>query len=186
MCFHKSLSRRRRMFDWDGGIVLRHSLAFAPTLHRRCVVNGETIRSVAIELGLDHEQAKGAVRLLKSVGIPSKRRLALVAMRDPGLDDADIAEMFGESEGWSFDVRFDEELKDEQPIPEHLEYLDDGLQPGDPSPEELARRTAEVRAAKAEPDRPAHRWDNLSSTKGFRYYNFTGLAAIPVCPGRWA
>jgi len=112
--------------------------------------------------------------------------MALIAMRDPGLDDADIAEMFVESEGWSFDVRYDPKLRENEPIPVHLEYLDDGLQPDDPSPQELARRTAEVRAAKVEPDRPAHRWDHLSATEGFRYFNFTGVSAVPVCPGRWA
>ena len=174
------------MFDWDGGIVLRHSLAFASTLHRRCVINYEPVVGVAKELGLDPEQARGAVRLLRAVGIPSKRRLALIAMRDPGLDDSDIAEMFVESEGWSFDVRYDPKLRENEPIPVHLEYLDDGLQPDDPSPQELARRTAEVRAAKVEPDRPAHRWDHLSATEGFRYFNFTGVSAVPVCPGRWA
>jgi hypothetical protein len=161
-------------------------LAFAAVLHRRCVVNGETIRKVAYELGIDPEQAMGAVRLLRAVGIPSKRRLALVAMRDPGLDDEDIAQMFDESPGWAFGVRYDKRLRSKEPIPDRLEYLDDGLQPGDPSPEELACRTAEVRASKTKQDRPAHRWDLLPDTGGGRYFNFTGLEAIPVCPGRWA
>lgn len=88
------------------GKGLRHSLAFVHTLHRRCVINKESVLRVAIQLSLDHEQAKGVVRLLKAISyIPSFERLALIAQRDPGLDDNDIGEMFGKTPEWSASVR---------------------------------------------------------------------------------
>jgi hypothetical protein len=128
------------------GVRLRHSLAHAADLHRRCVVNGETIKPVAKSLGLDPEQAVGAVRLLKAHWPVSPERLALIAMRDWGLEDADIGEMWGRSERWAQLVRENaDEIRDAEPVPWQLEYLDAGLQPGDPDPSELWARAKEVR-----------------------------------------
>ena len=87
------------------------------------------------------------MRLLKSLSYkPSPERLALVAMRDPGLDDADIAEMFGRSVAWARVVREQRsEIEAEEPVRLALEYLDDGLQPGDPMPEEVLSVAEELR-----------------------------------------
>lgn len=131
----------------DCGIVLRHSLAEASELWRRCVVNRQTVREASAALGLDWEQATGALRLLLKVkGIPSPERLAAVAMRDWGLEDADIAEMWRRPVRWATAVRQRvDELREAEPIPEAYEYLDSGLHPDDPCPEEILRRAAEVR-----------------------------------------
>jgi hypothetical protein len=131
------------------GIRLRHALAHAADLHRMCLINCEPAARAAKALGLCQEQTQGAVRLLRNLKYrPSPERLALVVMRDWGLDDDDIAEIFGRSRRWATTVRLmANELRAAQPIPEELEYLDCGLQRGDLSPAQLYERAAELRAA---------------------------------------
>lgn len=133
----------------DCGVVLRHSLAYAPLLWRMCIVNRVTARNAAKHLNMESEQVLGAVRLLRAVGkVPSPERLALVVSRDWGLEDEDIAEIFGRSVRWAKVVREQaDQIKAEEPIPEELEFLDCGLQPDDVSPTELYERAAELRAA---------------------------------------
>lgn len=129
-------------------VVLRHALAHADELHRRCVVNGESAVAVAKSLGLDPEQTRGSVRLIKKMGVLSQERLALVVMRDWGLEDEDIGEIFSRPTEWATAVRENaERIKAREPIPERLEYTDCGLQPEDVSPQELYKRAAELRAA---------------------------------------
>jgi hypothetical protein len=131
----------------DCGMRLRHALAFAEQIHRRCVINKEASKWVASDLGVDVAQTEGAVRLLKKLcRPPSRERLALVAMRDPGLDDADIAEMFDMPVAWATDVRERaEELRVAEPISEYLEYLEEGLRPGDPTPAEILVQAEQLR-----------------------------------------
>ena len=152
----KYFSRRRSMNPWACGLVLKHSLASESELRRRCLINREPVYRVAEQLGLDAEQARGAVRLLKECRV-SRKRLACVAMMDPGLEDEDIAEMFGEPVSWATGVRKNiKRLKRNEPIPAHLEYLDDGLCHGDPSPSEILERAADIRSRRAadEQDKP--------------------------------
>ena len=142
------------MNPWACGLALRHSLAWESELRRRCLINQEPVCRVADQLGLDAEQARGAVRLLKACRV-SRKRLACVAMLDPGLEDEDIAEMFSEPVAWATGVRRDmKRLKRKEPIPSHLEYLDDGLCHGDPGPSEILERAAEIRSR-----RPADQQD---------------------------
>lgn len=131
----------------DCGIRLRHALAFASDIQRRVNVNRESARGVAASLSLCPSQTEGAARLLRSVPkVPSPERLALVAMRDHGLDNADIAEMFGRSERWAMLVRMHaDELRKGEPINPDLEYLDDGLRPGDPTPWEILEMAEALR-----------------------------------------
>lgn len=125
---------------------LRHALGYADEIRRRCLVNKESAHVVARKLGLDAEQTRGAVRLLKARPHLSQERLALVAMRDWGLTDSDIAEIFRRSDRWAAVVRSQaDEIRAEEPIPEHLEYLDSGLQKGDPSPAEISDRAKGIR-----------------------------------------
>lgn len=116
-------------------------------------MNREPSVYVAMSCGLDPEQLRGAVRLLKHCN-PSKQRLAAVAMRDPGLEDDDIAEMFFESPAWARRVREQiEHLRESEPIPLHLEYLDDGLSPDDPSPSEILDRAAAIRSQRPDSEK---------------------------------
>ena len=134
----------------DGcGMRLKHSLAFGPVLWRRCRINREPAERVARDLGLDPNQVRGSVRLLKTISrLPSPERLALVAMRDPGLDDADIAEMFSRSERWALLVRAQaDEIRLEEPLPEKAEFIDDGMQPEYPTPGEILDRVSDLHAS---------------------------------------
>lgn len=125
---------------------LRHALGYADEIARRCAGKKESAKDVARSLGLDAEQTQGVARLMRARPHLSPERLALVAMRDWGLDDADIAEIFGRSDRWAAVVRAQaDEIRAEEPIPEHLEYLDSGLQPGDPSPVEISERAKGLR-----------------------------------------
>lgn len=124
----------------------RHALGFAADLRRRCLVNREPAEKVAKDLGLSKTQTQGAVRLLAH-GPISPERLACVVMLDWGMEDEDIAEIFNRSVRWAQIVRSQaDQIRRDEPIPSDLEYLDGGLGPEDPSPEEIARRCKEVRA----------------------------------------
>lgn len=147
-------SSSRRLSPKDFGRVLlrhsakplRHALGYADELRKRCVIGNEPAKAFAREYELWHRQVEGAVRLLRR-GRWSPERLACVVMLDWGLDDADIAEIFNRSVRWARIVREQrEEICAEEPIPGHLQWIDDGLQPSDPSPDEIARTAAELRS----------------------------------------
>ena len=150
------------------GRGLRHALAFAVTLHRRCVVNKEGPVRVASQLGLDSDQTKGVVRLLRKAGcIPSVERLAVIAMRDPDFTDEDIAEMFGKSEEWSADVRAKRDaIRASEPLPLELEMLTElDYRDGTAAERKSAiRETRQDRLHEAAPQRPAmirtFRWND--------------------------
>jgi hypothetical protein len=176
----------------DCGFVLRHALAHADELHRSVIVNREAISSVAERMMLSFPQCRGVVRLLRVSGyIPSPERLALVAMKDWGLEDADIAEMWGRPTEWATQVRADaKKLRKSEPIADHLEYLDEGLCPGDPCPEELYRRAVEIRAKR---DRT---WSHALSGRplsaptqgGMRHYAWDGRYAsfVSILASGWS
>lgn len=162
------------------GIRLRHALAFAGQIRHRCVINKEAAKRVAKDLGLDVAQTEGAVRLLRKLASPpSPERLALVAMRDPGLDDADIAEMFDRSVRWASLVRERaDELRTAEPLPEYLEYLDEGLRPSDPTPSEILARAKELREL-----RPAWVGPSSPGPGGIRSLQWSGYAFVSVSAG---
>ncbi len=128
------------------GFVLRHPLAYAAVLKRRCLVNRERVERVAKQLQLDFQQSKGVVRLLASITyVPTFERLAVIAQRDPGLDDEDIGEMFGRTPEWSAQVRqHTDMIREAEYIPAAMELIDPELI--GPSEEEIAERAKEVRA----------------------------------------
>lgn len=69
-----------------------------------------------------------------------------MVMRDPGLDDDDVAEIFGRTRRWAAAVRSQSKaIRAAEPIPNFLEYLDEHLQPDMPSPAEIAKRAEKVR-----------------------------------------
>lgn len=148
------------------GVELHHPLAYTGQLWHRVIVNQETVQRVARDLGFDPNVCRGIVRLLKKVGrVPSKARLAVICQLDPGYDDADVGEVFGESAEWSASVRRDADaIREAEPIPAQLEWYDDGLRPSDPTPAEIYKRALEVRLVKgmdprhAQPGIRAYAW----------------------------
>jgi len=144
------------------------------------IVNNEPAKVVARKMGFPQSQVTGAGRLLQSLrSRPSPERMALVVMRDPGLDDEDIAEIFSRPVEWSADVRANaESIREAEQISKYLEYLDDGLRPGDPSPEEILRLAMEERAARRE--RPGRRTDLMPAAggHGIRAFSWSGYAFI--------
>ena len=169
------------------GIVLRHALAHADELHRRCVVNRESLKRVAKDLGLDKSQVGGTVRLLRSLAYrPSPERCALVVMNDWGMEDADIAEIFGRTPRWAAAVRRNAaELREAEPMWKHLEYVDDGLRPNDPCPEEILRRAA-IEREKRESERSGLTKYALTQG-GMRQFSWDGRHAsfVSVLADQW-
>jgi hypothetical protein len=176
----------------DCGIVLRHALAYADELWRSAVVNKERTRDIASRLDLPLPQVAGAVRLLRSLKyVPSPERLALIAMNDFGLEDADIGEMWSRPASWAAEVRRNaDELREAEPINRYLEYLDEGLRPQDPCPEELYRRAAEIRSKRPKTWRHAERGRvaQAPAQGGMRHYrwNHRHAAYVSIRAESWA
>jgi hypothetical protein len=122
-------------------------LAYAADLWRMCIVNRIPAKLAAKTLRLDKEQTEGSVRLLRSCRrLPSPERLALVVMNDPGLDDADVAEMFGRSKRWATTVRSQADaIRYEEFIDARFEWLEENLQADHPKPDEILRRAMAIR-----------------------------------------
>jgi hypothetical protein len=140
-------------------------LAFAGQLWHRVIVNHEKLARVARQLGLCPEVCRGVVRMMRAVGrVPSRERLAVICQLDPGYDDADVGEVFGESAEWSASVRRHTALiREAEPMEACLEWYDDGLKPFDPTPSEILQRALEVRSnrgleRKPSPGIRAFRW----------------------------
>ncbi|NDF13563.1 MAG: hypothetical protein EB060_12215 [Proteobacteria bacterium] len=155
-------------------------LRFADVLWHRVIVNREPPMRVGRSLGLGKAATVGVLRILRHCGqVPSLERLALIAMRVPDVTDEDIAEWFAQPVGWARAVRrTGDSLRAAEPIPEWMEYVDDGYRPGDPSPEEIRVMAAEIR-------RKEDRWANVSPAPvEIRSYQWSGkaYASISQCP----
>jgi hypothetical protein len=144
---HTEKQMKRLAFGNDCGVGLHHPLAYAGQLWHRVLINQETVLRVARDLGFEANVCRGVLRLLKKAGrVPSKERLAVICQLDPGYDDADVGEVFGETAEWSASVRRHAAMiREAEPIPEKFEWFDDGLRPSDPTPEEIYARAKEVR-----------------------------------------
>lgn len=128
------------------GTMCGTALAFADEIHRRVIVNNETSKAVARSLGFTDRQVFSVARIVRD-GVPSQERRALICMRAPGIDDADIAEWFGRPKEWATWVRANaDELRKAEYIPDHMDWVADEWEPTDPTPEEIRQRCAEVRA----------------------------------------
>lgn len=132
----------RKKDGGDGcGTLCGTPLAVAGTVWHRAIVNRESSWRIARDLGFSNGSIAGVVRLLKACGYcPSAERLAVAAMIVPDVTDSDIAEWFGKDEEWARGVREKADYwRLSEPIPAQLEFVDDGYQPGDPTPEEIAQ-----------------------------------------------
>lgn len=170
---------RRNLGSGGGcGVSLRHPLAFAGTLFHRVVINRETPKRVANDLGLDHGVCAGVVRMLKAVKrVPSQERRAVICQLDRGWDDEDVGEVFDQPAEWSAWVRANTDaIRQREHIPMHLEWVDPDLRPMDPSPAEILRRALEVRTVTA-----CGRGDRLPGIRNLRWDNHAS-SFFPVIP----
>jgi len=141
----------------DCGLGSTHPLAFAGQLWHRVIINHENLARVAKQLGLCPEVCRGLVRMMKAVGrVPSRERLAVICQLDPGYNDRDVGEVFGESAEWSASVRRHTALiREAEPMEASLEWYDDGLKPFDPTPDEILQRALEVRSNRGVERKPS-------------------------------
>lgn len=122
---------------------LRHAFAHGPDIWRRCILGGDSAKRVALKLGLDEDQVMAAAATLRPLRkCPSPERMAVIVMNDPGLDDEDIAVMFGRSERWAQIVRsLSQEIRDNEQL---VESVYPWLYPIDPHPNEIERLKKEA------------------------------------------
>lgn len=160
------------------GPGLRHALAFASELKRRCWINHEAIFHVCRELDICWEQGRGVVRMIDHLqGVPSRQRLIAAAMRDWGLDDEDIAEMFSCPVSEVMCVRESiDAVRRAERIPADIEMQCAWMLPDDPPPDVLAQRARDIRAAR--PDESVPKVRNAS----IRTYGWHGgqRAIFPI------
>jgi hypothetical protein len=166
---------RLSLDSWFAGVVtLRHALAFTGQLRHRVIVNGEAVMTVSRDLGLRYRQTCGVVQLIRQCGKLSPERLAVIAMRDPGYDDADIAEIFGRSVRWARLVREQaDEIRSAEPVPERLEWVDPDLQPDDPMPHEIRDRAMAIREAKRDQEGLVAPNKTMGNLRHFKWSNKT-------------
>ncbi len=151
-------------------------LRFADELWHRVIINREPPMRVGRSLGLGKAATVGVLRILRHCNrVPSKERLALIAMRVPDVTDEDIAEWFSEPVFWARAVRKTADaLRRDEPIPDAYEFVDDGYQPGDPTPEQIAVMMAEIR-------RKEDRWANVEPARvEIRSYQWSGKAYASI------
>jgi hypothetical protein len=125
-----------------------HCLAFFAELHHRVIVNREPIGIVRYKLQLDEVACEGMLRILRYCGgVPSKERIACIAMQDPGFDDTDIADICDKSVDWARECRAHREaIEQREVIPEELCWFPGHITKRDPTPEDIRVRCAEQRA----------------------------------------
>jgi hypothetical protein len=129
----------------DSGTGCYEVAQYAGQIWQRVFLQKESPRKVARDLGLSAYSVGKLCSACRQLGrMPSQRRLALCVMHQPDLSDSDIAEMFGRTTKWVEQVRQDAvRLRAEEPIRYETEFMDEGLKPADPTPEQITIR-AEV------------------------------------------
>jgi hypothetical protein len=127
---------------------LDHCLGYVRELHRRCVVDGEPCAAVAAQCGQNEIAVKNIVHMLREHGrLPSDERLACIAMQDPGLDDDDIADIFGRTKRWARTVRsLQEDIEASEQMPEELTWFKGHITKEDPTPREIEEMCARALA----------------------------------------
>jgi len=123
-------------------------LVFAGQLWHRVIINKETPMRVSKDLGMSKTQVVGVVRILRHFnGVPSRERMAVMAMRIPDVTDADVAEWFGSDEKWAAWVRSKQDhFRAKEPMPLAMELVDDGYADEDPTPAEIEDLKKSIRA----------------------------------------
>lgn len=121
---------------------------FAGQIWQRVFFGGETSLRVAADLGINRTSVHRMYLICKTLKrCPSQRRLALCVMRHPDISDEEIADLFGRNLEWVAEVRRNAyAIEQAEKFPQHLEWLDDGVHPDDPTPDEIAAECALLRS----------------------------------------
>lgn len=150
------MSARKKVGDEGFGNSSACPLLLAGVIWRRVVINRESAVRVARSLKVNRPVVQGIARILRHLRrVPTKARLALLALHTPGTTREDIAEWFDEPLWWVDDVLDNKHaILAREYIPQKLEYYHDGYQPKDPTPEQIRRMCLEIRSKE---DRFVHR-----------------------------
>jgi len=169
------------------GDCLRHCLSSSADLLARCVIGAESLNSWARRHDLDWDQVRSVYVMLRAIGrAPSLERRAAILMRDPGLEDGDIAEMLGMEVAEVEAVRADvDAVRAREPIPEWAELSAAEMHADDPEPAELYRRAEALRSTRVR--MPTHRKQSFElrtddpQTLGIRQYlwSYNDNAFVP-------
>jgi hypothetical protein len=124
-------------------------LVFAGQVWHRVIINKEPPMRVSRDLGLSKPQITGIVRVLRHFGhVPSRERMAVMAMRIPDVTNEDVAEWFGKDLKWAAWVRDKQDyFRLKEPMPSAYEIVEDGYEDGDPTPAEIDVLKQSIRAA---------------------------------------
>lgn len=130
--------------SWDGCFpVVPHVNAI-----HQMYLEGMPAWRISRETGLHHGSVTRLISIFKRLGhAPSQERLCVCVLNHPDIDDSQIADLFGRNERWVADVRRRKwSIRAREEFPLHWEYIDEGLAPADPSPEEIAVLTSSIRS----------------------------------------
>lgn len=111
------------------------------------VCEGQTTKRIASELGVGYVCVRRLIGIFNHLGKPpSQARLAVCVLNHPYVTEEQVADLFGRNVRWVQNVKLNRErLRAEEPFPLSLEYLDEGLEPTDPTPYEIEQVTALIR-----------------------------------------
>lgn len=111
------------------------------------VCAGQTTKRISRELGVGYVCVRRLIGIFNRLGKPpSQARLAVCVLNHPYVTEEEVADLFGRNVRWVQNVKLNRErLRAEEPFPLSLEYLDEGLEPTDPTPFEIEQVTTMIR-----------------------------------------
>ena len=111
------------------------------------VCAGRKSYQIASEFDVPHRCVRRLIGIFNRLGKPpSQARLAVCVLNHPYVTEEQVADLFGRNVRWVQQVKLDRErLRLAEPFPLALEYLDEGLEPTDPTPYEIEQVTGLIR-----------------------------------------
>lgn len=103
---------------------------------------------MANDLGIPKYLVNRVFAIFRNLGkAPSQERLCVCVLNHPDLGDEQIADLFGRNVRWVDAIRSrKQEIREAEPFPESLEYLDEGFTEDDPTPFEISVRVNELKS----------------------------------------
>lgn len=111
------------------------------------VCEGQTTKRISRELGVGYVCVRRLIGIFNHLGMPpSQARLAVCVLNHPDITEEQVADLFGRNVRWVQNVKLNRErLREDEPFPMNLEFLDEGLEPTDPTPYEIEQVTTMIR-----------------------------------------